>query len=190
MAARFIGSTSRLFWTSSARMQNKPSSRNVSSTLNDKVPDLHEPAYLADLKPKVGFYDLLNLQLKGYDFVVLEKYQSYLHRTMNKMDFKVIKAWSVPHQELQLENLADRSSAVENTYTIKIYERNIQMKEALVTKLPLLIDIIHMTSPPGVSFSIHRHTSADEDKIYFKDSVLENFKVELQELEDTPLIGV
>lgn len=154
------------------------------------VPDLHEPAYLIDQKPKVGYYDLLDLQLKGYDFVVLEKYQSYIHKTMKKMDFKVVRAWAVPYQELQLENLSDRSTAVEHEYKIKIYERNIQMQDALVTKLPLLIDIINITSPPGVSFSIHRHTSELEDKIYFRDSVLENLREELQELKDTPLIGV
>lgn len=137
----------------------------------------------------VGFYELVNLQLKGYDFVVLEKYQSYLHRTMQKMDFKVVNAWSAPHQDLLIENLADRSTAIEHSNKIKIYERNIQMKEALVTKLPLLIDIIHMTMPPGVSFNIRRHSTEDGDRIYFKDSVLEKYREELQELRDTPLIG-
>lgn len=169
------------------RLISETCSRNSSSNVG-KI--LHEPAYLEEMKPKVGYYELLDLQIKGYDFVVLEKYQGYLHKTMKKMDFQVVKAWSAPHQELQLETLGDRTTAVENSYKIKIYERNIQMKDALVTKLPLLIDIIHMTSPPGVSFSIHRHTSADEDRLYFRDSVLEKLKEDLQELKDTPLIGV
>lgn len=138
----------------------------------------------------IDSYKLLDLQIKGYDYVVLEKYQSYLHKTMKKMDFEVVKAWSVPHQELQFENLGDKTSAIENTYKIKIYERNLQMKNALTTKLPLLIDIINMTSPPGVSFSIVRHTDEEDDKIYFKDSVLQKLKEDLQELKDTPLIGV
>lgn len=155
-----------------------------------KVPELHEPAYLADLKPKVGYYDLLNLQLKGYDYVVLEKYQSYVHKTMRKMNFNVVDAWSMPHQDLELETLVDKSTAIEHLYRIKIYERNIQIKDALVTKLPLLIDIINITSPPGVSFNIVRHTEEEENRRYFRDSVLENLKNELQELKDTPVIGV
>lgn len=153
------------------------------------VPDLHEPAYLADLKPKVGYYELLNLQLKGYDFVVLEKYQSYLHKMMKRMDIEVVKAWSAPHQELQMQLLADKSTSVEQQYKLKIYERNLQIKDALVTKLPILIDIINITSPPGVSFNIDRHTEADDNRLCFKDSVLENLKKELEELKDTPLIG-
>lgn len=153
------------------------------------VPDLHEPAYLADLKPKVGYYELLNLQLRGYDFVVLEKYQSYLHNMMTKMNIKVVKAWSAPHQELQMQLLGDRNTSIEQEYRLKIYERNIQMKDALVTKLPLLIDLINITSPPGVSFSIDRHTEAEDNRLCFKDSILENLKAELEELKETPLIG-
>lgn len=190
---KFFSTTSgRLATTPTSSTPPRTSTSTVPSTISaeEKVPDLHEPAYLVDLKPKIGYYDLLNLQLKGYDFVVLEKYQSYIHKTMKKMQFQVVKAWSAPHQELQLETLGDKTTAIENEYKIKIYERNLQMKDALVTKLPLLIDIINMTSPPGVSFSIHRHSSEHEDKLYFRDSVLENLREELQELKDTPLIGV
>lgn len=154
-----------------------------------RVAGIHEPQYLDDLKPKVGYYELLNLQLKGYDFAVLEKYQSYLHKTMTRLEFEVTDAWSAPCSELDLSILGDRSTAVESNYKIKIYERNIQMKNALVTKLPILIDIINMTSPPGVSFNIDRHTKDAEERLYFKDSVLEKLKEELQEYKDTPLIG-
>lgn len=137
----------------------------------------------------VGFYELVNLQIKGYDFVVLEKYQSYLHKTMRKMDFNVVQAWSAPHRELVVENLADKSTAIEHSHKLKIYERNIQMKEALVTKLPLLIDVIHATMPPGVTFNIREHTEEDGNRKYFKDSVLEKLREELVELKETPLIG-
>lgn len=154
-----------------------------------RVPGLHEPQYLDELKPKVGYYDLVNVQLTGYDYVVLEKYQSYLHKTMKKLKFEVTNAWATPCKELQLDILSDRSTAIEFSYKIKLYERNIQAKSALVTKLPILIDIIHHTSPPGVTFSIDRHTKADEDRLYFRDSVLENLKNELAVLKDTPLIG-
>lgn len=154
-----------------------------------RIPDVHEPSYLDDLKPKVGFYELLSLQLKSYDFAVLEKYQSYIHRRMNKMSFNVINSCSVPCREIQVDLLTDRSTAIETSYNLKIYERNIIMKNALVTKLPILIDILHYTTPPGITFTIDRHTPADEDRLYFKDTVLEKLKVEFEELKETPLIG-
>lgn len=154
------------------------------------IPDLHEPSYLKQLKPQVGFYDLLDLEIKGYDYVALERYQSYLHKTMIKMGFIITKAWSSPHQDLIVETFKERSAAKDTSYTIKIYERNLQIKEATVTKLPILIEVINSTMPPGVSFHLNRHTKANEDKLYYKDSVLEKLKEDLQELKDTPLIGV
>lgn len=154
-----------------------------------RVLGLHEPQYLEELKPKVGYYELLDLQLFGYDFVTLEKYQSYLHKTMKRLGFEVTDAWSAPYRELTLDVLADRSTAIESTYNLKIYERNLQMKNALVTKLPILIDVIHNTSPAGVTFNIDRHTQADEDRLYFRDTVLEKLKEDLKELKETPIIG-
>lgn len=41
------------------------------------------------LKPKVPVYEALNFQIKGYDFSILEKYQSFLHRTAEKMSLDV-----------------------------------------------------------------------------------------------------
>jgi len=155
-----------------------------------KVADLHEPSYLQDLKPRVGYYELLNLQLKGYDYTVLQKYQGYLHKTMaKKLDINVTQSWPIQHQELKVDNLEPRSSAIEKSFKLNIYERNIQMKDLLVTRLSILIELIHSTLPPGVTFSIDHHKQEDEDRRYFRDSVLENLKKELQELKDTPLIG-
>ena len=74
-----------------------------------KIAGLHEPKYLDELRPKVGHYELLDLQLRGYDFVVLEKYQSYLHRTMTRLEFQVTDAWSVPCQELDLSTTSTAS---------------------------------------------------------------------------------
>lgn len=160
------------------------SPRSITHTLK---PDVLEPAYLEELRPKTGYYDKLNLQLKGYDFTVLEKYQSYLHRVMNGMKFNVINAYSGPHHDIQLDILAHRSTAINQTHKLKLYERNIMMKSALTTKLNILIDYIHATSPPGVTFTISE--DVDDKYLYFKDSVLEKYKEELRELEETPIIG-
>lgn len=136
------------------------------------------------------FRGLVDLQLKAFDYAILEKYQSYLHKTMRKMDFQVIRTWSTPYQELELEALIDKSAAIDSSTKIKIYERNIQVKDPQLHRLPLLIDIVHLTSPSGVSFNVIKHTAQEEDRIHFRDSVLESLKEELQELKDTPLIGV
>lgn len=148
-----------------------------------------EPPYLEALRPKVGYYNLVNLTIRGYDFALLEKYQSYVHKTLKRLDFKVTKSWASPYQELQLESLAHASSVVESVTRVKVYERNLQMKNALVTHLSLLIDILTMTTPKGVTFSLEEHNPSFDDKIYFKDSILEGLYAELEELKNTTLIG-
>lgn len=173
-----------------ATKNKKDAQKDIKTEELDPTPAYCDPPYLEELRPKVGFYDLINLQIKGHDYVILEKYQSYLHKRMRKMDIDVVKTWSVPYQELQYESLAYRSTNVVTTERILIYERNLQMKQVLVTKLTLLIDIVNMTLPAGVSFNVVRHSPEQEDRIYFKDAVLERYREELQELKDTPLIGV
>lgn len=150
---------------------------------------LDKPPYLDDMKPKVGYYELLNLSIRGYDFVVLEKYQSYLHKTMRKMDFKIVQTWATPQQGCRYDLLQDESSGIARSDNLVTYERNLQMKDALVTKLPILIDLVNMTLPPGVWFNVDRHSEEAEDRRYFRDSTLEKLKEELQELKDTPIIG-
>lgn len=41
------------------------------------------------LKPKHPIYPCINIQIKGYDFAVLETYQRYLHRIANNFDLDV-----------------------------------------------------------------------------------------------------
>lgn len=178
-----------MLWGPTTRFLVNSLARRGYATVGCRVEGIHEPAYLEELKPKVGYYDLINVNLQGYDYVVLEKYQSYLHKTMKKLDMNVTRAWAAPHQELQLEILGKETSAIETAYKIKIYKRTLQTKNALVTKLPILIDIMSSTSPPGVFFNLDRHSDADDDQLYFKDSVLEKAKEELEELRNTPLIG-
>lgn len=175
------------------RCINKPSSNNCitqSVGLSQSTVPQMEPAYIDELKPKVGHYPLLNVNIKGHDYVILEKYQSYIHKMMLKLNFEIVKTWSVPQRDLEFESLAHQSTATESSVRLSIHQRNLQVKDALVTKLPILIDAMHMTLPPGVSFSINHHIPSDEDILYYRDSRLESAKEELQELKDTPLIGV
>lgn len=162
---------------------------NRTITSDAKYKNLFEPAYIDEMKPKVGYYGLLNVRIKGHDYAILEKYQSYVHKTMRKLDLKVVKSWSCPHKELEVESLAHQTSAVVSNLKLNLYERTLQIKEAQVTKLTILIDVLNMTLPPGVSFGIQLHTQEQEDQLYFRDSRLEKLKEELAELQDTPLIG-
>lgn len=42
-----------------------------------------------EMKPKYPVYACVNIQIKGYDFPVLEAYQRFLHRTAQSLDLDV-----------------------------------------------------------------------------------------------------
>lgn len=42
-----------------------------------------------EMKPKHPVYPCVNIQIKGYDFPILESYQRFLHRTAESLDLDV-----------------------------------------------------------------------------------------------------
>lgn len=44
---------------------------------------------LKSLKPKYPQYESLNVQIKGYDYPILESYQRYLHSVAEYLDIDV-----------------------------------------------------------------------------------------------------
>lgn len=43
-------------------------------------------------KPQVPVYERLNIQMKGYDFTVLEHYGKHVHKIALNMDIDVVDA--------------------------------------------------------------------------------------------------
>lgn len=39
-----------------------------------------EPAYLDHLQPEIPLYDEVNVQIKGYDYPVVESFQKFVHK--------------------------------------------------------------------------------------------------------------
>lgn len=50
---------------------------------------IYEPDYLDMLKPDVPEYEEINVQMKGYDFAVLESFQKLVHTIAENMDIEV-----------------------------------------------------------------------------------------------------
>lgn len=50
---------------------------------------VYEPDYLDMLKPDIPEYDEVNVQIKGYDFAVLESFQKFVHTIAENMNIEV-----------------------------------------------------------------------------------------------------
>ncbi|KAI2805991.1 hypothetical protein RDWZM_009375 [Blomia tropicalis] len=147
------------------------------------IKGVHEPEYLDYLRPQIPYYKLINIQIKGYDYAVLENYGSYLHRLSNKLGLKVSKFWCMPNTTKKIETLLPESSVVESTYELNLYERNIQIENISGRLMSLFVEVVHRSLPVGVYLSIHKHDERQHElSRYIEDHQLIEFKSELKML--------
>lgn len=50
---------------------------------------IYEPEYLDMLKPDIPEYEQVNVQMKGYDFAILESFQKFVHMTAENLDIEI-----------------------------------------------------------------------------------------------------
>ncbi|XP_043496764.1 39S ribosomal protein L48, mitochondrial isoform X1 [Polistes fuscatus] len=144
---------------------------------------LYEPDYLEALKPKVPIYPILNVQITGYVYPVLQSYQSFIHRLAKIMDIDVDDCWALPAKELKIQRYKPKSTVVVAEYKLNIYERNIQLADITATQCPLLIRILETTLPEGVNLNVSIFNPDTELKRYIPDKQLLDMKSQLQDLK-------
>lgn len=74
-------------------------------------------------------YDTLNIQLRGYDYAILESYQKFIHNLLKNMDINVEDAWATPHQDIQVTVLKPNTETVNTQYNLKLYDRTVQITD-------------------------------------------------------------
>lgn len=149
----------------------------------------YEPEYLELLKPQVPVYNLLNFQVKGYDFTVLEHYEGHIHRIARRMDLNVAKAWATPNQPFKINTFKPQSISILSSYALKIYERNVQIENLPAWKIGTFVDMIQTVIPEGVTLSVLEHTQEIEEDLYIPDLELEGMRVKLDDLENPAIHG-
>ena len=65
--------------------------------------------------------------MKGYDFEILESFQSYVHNLAENMGLDVSDAWATPATSWNAYTYDAESTIVKETYKLHLYERNIQI---------------------------------------------------------------
>ncbi|XP_054724867.1 39S ribosomal protein L48, mitochondrial-like [Uloborus diversus] len=144
-----------------------------------------EPDYLKYTKPQVPVYNLLNIQMKCYDFTVLEHYAKHVHKVALNMDIDVIDAWATPHEAWKITNKETGTTKVTTEYLLNMYERNIQVKNLAAYSAPLFFEVIQSSLPVGLSVSIHPHEDKYQEIRYIPDFELISLKTLLKELTET-----
>lgn len=147
----------------------------------------HEPEYLQYLKSPVPVYDYpINVQLKGYDFTVLEFSVKQIVKIASLLGVKVAECWATPHESAVVSTYKPQSTTVEETYKLNVYERNVQVTQLSGVTAPIFLEAIQAQLSPGVRLSVHKHDLEHEEIRYIPDLELEDLQKQLDEIKNPP----
>lgn len=149
---------------------------NIRSALSTRFSSLYEPDYLQTGKSKFPLLSTLNIQIKSYNYPVLESYQAFIHKLANIIQIDIDDCWALPSQEFKILRYKTRTTAIASEYNLKLYERDIQMSEVSAIKCSILIRILETVLPQGVNLNVDIFEPALEKKRYIPDKELLDLK--------------
>ena len=138
-----------------------------------------EPDYLDSSGPVIPTYPPLNIQIKGYNFDVLESLQSYIHNLAENMGIDVETAWATPAKTFQMTTFIEGGTRPKDLYNVNLYERNVQVVGLRSVDAPVLIDTIRIALPEGVVLSVHEHTREMAEERWIADPFIDSLRTEL-----------
>ncbi|XP_034181795.2 mitochondrial ribosomal protein L48 [Osmia lignaria lignaria] len=142
---------------------------------------IYEPPYLKK-EYEIPIYPTLNIQLRGYTYPLIEKYQSFVQKLADALDITVENTFPYPHREFKIKRFKKGGTVVDSEYTVKIYERDIQVSDITATKCPIFIRLLEATLPEGVSMCIDKYDPLLDKKRFIPDKELLELKSELNEI--------
>lgn len=144
--------------------------------------NLYEPDYLELLKPKVPIYDEIDIQIKGYDYRVLENYQSLINTIADNMNLSVEECWATPCRQYQIQKFKDKTNIIESEYQLNMYERNVQVVDVPAPIYPTFLRLLEASMPEGVTLQAREHLEEHDNVRYVPDQELKQLKSQLEEL--------
>jgi len=142
---------------------------------------LYEPDYI-NVKPEIPVYDTLNIRLRGYDFVILESYTKYVHRTADMLDLHT-DMYPVPARTCTAQSYRQQTSQVEQQYNLSLYERVVQVDNLSSTLAPILIQLLQSNMPAGVQMTIKPVDEEEESFRYVPDLTLMELHSQIADLD-------
>lgn len=143
-----------------------------------------EPDYLDSAGPVIPTYPPFNIQIRGYNFDILESFQSYVHNLAENMGVDVEDSWGVPAQTTKISTFYEGGTRVRDENNLNLYERNVQVVGLRSIDAPILFDYIRTCLPQGVYLSIHEHTQEHYEKRWIPDPFLNAIRTELKTDEE------
>jgi len=144
-----------------------------------------EPDYLDASGPQVPLYPPINIQVKGYNFDVLESLQSWIHNMAENMGITVAEAWATPAKSFSMTTYHPGGTLPKDTFDVNLYERNVQVVNMRSIDAPLLLDTIRRGLPEGVTLSLHEHQVEMAEARWIADPFIDSLRAEISASKDT-----
>jgi len=152
---------------------------NQGGTLRKTFEPDYLDAYVSDIP--LASEKKLNVQMCGYDFTLLESYQSFVHNLCENMGVDVQECWATPSRSFDVKTYQEGGTVVKDTYSINMFERNVQIHSIRSIDLPMLIYLLRHTIPEGVRLSVHEHEEEHFEARFIPDPFIEGIKKEIAE---------
>ncbi|XP_022198250.2 39S ribosomal protein L48, mitochondrial [Nilaparvata lugens] len=159
-----------------------PATNLTGTSIRQVFTDRWDPPYLETMKSKIPLHDVLNIQIKGYDFALVESYQSLIHSIANTMGLDVEDCWATPATQAKILRYKPRSALPEAEYHLSLYERNVQIVDVPSTTFALYLEIMEAALPQGVTLTVVPHTDDHDEVRYVPDYELDELKTQLNVL--------
>ncbi|KAK2720728.1 uncharacterized protein LOC136036698 [Artemia franciscana] len=141
-----------------------------------------KPDYFNSIYPVESYTGILNIQLKSYDFTVLERFSSFVHRISENIGVDVLDVWATPSKAIDVVTFQKNSHIQQDKYHLKEYERNVQIDSIPASLLSVLMEVIHTSLPESVKLSIHSHEHQYDEIRFVPDLELKALRQELDEI--------
>lgn len=138
-----------------------------------------EPDYLDAEGAVIPIYPALNVQVKGYDFHLLESFQSFVHNVAENMGVDVESAWATPPKTYNVSTFHEGGTRIRDVNNLSQYERNVQFVGLRSIDAPILFDIMRTCLPEGVEMSVHPHKQEHYEQRWIPDPFIDGIRQEL-----------
>lgn len=106
-------------------------------------------------------HEVLNIKAFGYDCTLVEHFAQYAHNLAKNMTLNVCDSYALPAKSTlvhMVQGTALKQKDRIEDYTLTTYQRVIQIQDLPSKRAPLLLDLLHLNLPEGVSFTVSPHT--------------------------------
>lgn len=158
----------------------KPKQPLKMDKITNKELNFNDPPYLEREAPFPS-YEKLKLTIKGYDYSVLETYFDYMKVLCKKLNIE-INDYPMPARSMTIKTYQLFGSNIDKEYSLKVYERVVEIQKLKSIMAPMLFEIIQLNLPEGVEFKASLFSKEEDEFRYIPELELYDKRKELEEL--------